>query len=555
MAEPFEIPFRALDELNGATLAGRFRLDRMVGRGGFGAVFVGEQISVGRKCAVKVLVPDVLEQPANVRRFEREARATSRLAHPNTIVIYDFGLDEERRLLYIAMEFIDGESLRDRIRRQRRLDLETAIWIAHQAAGSLHDAHVQGLVHRDVKPHNIMLTKRGGDSDFVKVIDFGIAKFLDEASILQTFHRVTQTGTIIGTPAYMSPEQVRSQKLDGRSDQYSLAAVLYQMLTGRTLFVGESPVDVAAKQLTHRPTPASELNSAVSVAVDAVLMRALEKESAKRFETITEFTLALADAAGVKLGTTDSAERRRELGEAKAAEAQAPTGPLAGATVPATTTAPMLDVPALPPVEVHDPPTVSLGASAVIPVPGAEPTHEVSETTRWPASIAVGIALVVVAVGVIVLMSRPPDSPPGAAALAAIEAPRDLLPIAEPDATAMIAADAGTPRDASPGLPDLPVIVIKPPVNIDVPRPRPAPRGEPAPEVRPIEVGQVTVTVVPWGTVVIDGKPRGEALRQTHELPAGDHLVELHQGGQSVARKTVDVQPGKNTMVKLFAAP
>lgn len=541
VVEPADIPFRDLDELEGATLAGRFVLEHLIGRGGYGAVFIGEQTSVGRKCAVKVLVPHVLEKEVNVKRFEREAKMTSALAHPNTVVIYDFGLDEERRLLYLVMEHIQGESLRDRIERERQMDLETVVWIAHQAAGSLQDAHEAGMVHRDVKPHNIMLTNRGGDADFVKVIDFGIAKFLDDDSIRETFRRVTQTGMVIGTPAYMPPEQVRSQELDGRADQYALAACVYQMLTGARLFSGESPIDIATKQLTQRPRPASERNAAVPAEVDRVLMRALAKNREQRYPTITEFTVALAEAAGVPLRAVDSAERDR-VALAETLEAN---------------------------VEVDEEPTTRpIGAQAktksaeVRPVPGMPLARNESAA---PRTTALGLPLLIMLGAVCVVLAglalrgddepaatRPPPSEPVAVQKSAAPQPMSEAPTIDPPdlgATEELTPTADAERTPEPA-PKKPKKSEPVPDSKSDANSTPAPRDAPKPQT-----AKITVVAAPWGEIVIDGKARSEKRRETFKLTAGKHIIELHQSGVRVDRKTVDVQPGKNRMVKLNAAP
>ena len=377
-----ENPFRALEELEGATLADRFLVRTMIGRGGYGAVFVGEQVSMGRTCAIKVLIPHLVQNRTNVKRFEVEARATSTLAHPNTIVTYDFGFDDARQLLFMAMEHIDGFSLRELMTRRRRIDLPTASHIATQIAGSLQDAHDRGLVHRDVKPGNVMITKRGGDENFVKVIDFGIAKFLDTESIKATMRQVTASGTVLGTPSYMAPEQVRGLELDGRTDQYALAICLYEMLTGQQPFTAKSPMDVAVMQLTERPQPPSAVCPGLPQGVDVAILRALEKDREHRFGSVTEFTEAFAAAVGSGLSTQDPYD--------------AETEPMQMMSIPA----PMATQPTMPmPSEAATQPPVDRHQ-----VVRAQPVAPVKHAAPRAATALIIIVIVIVAVVALVLV-------------------------------------------------------------------------------------------------------------------------------------------------------
>lgn len=291
-----------LDDLEGQVLAQRFKLGQLVGQGGYGAVFEAQQISVQRPCAVKVIHADFDSEYEDVLgRFRAEAIATSKLHHPNTVVIYDFGEDESRDLLFLAMEYLQGDNLGDILESHHKLDIQTTLHIINQVAASLQDAHDTGIVHRDIKPDNIMLLRRGGDENFVKVIDFGIARVLQE-STRSTMERLTATGVMVGTPQYMAPEQIRDQSVDGRTDMYAVAMCVYRMLTGRTPFQGGTAVDVACQQLTDRPLPLSVYAPELDIHpnFDDVLLRALSKNMDDRFESISAFIAALNDAAGVE---------------------------------------------------------------------------------------------------------------------------------------------------------------------------------------------------------------------------------------------------------------
>ncbi len=286
-----------LEELQGRTLAGRFRLDRLLGKGGYGAVFEAEQLSVGRRCAVKVLFAHLCDDEATAGRFRGEARTTSRLTHPNTIILYDFGRDEREGLLFLAMELLDGRDLTTVIRQNGLLSVEQAVHVTVQMAASLQEAHNMGLVHRDIKPRNVMLLERGNDPMFVKVIDFGIAKVVNSKWL--TASDLTQTGTIIGTPKYMSPEQIRDSQIDGRTDMYALALSVYKMLTGRTPFEEGTALEIAGRQIAETPKPVSAFHPGLEVSdqFEQVLLKALAKDPVDRFECVADFARALVEAS------------------------------------------------------------------------------------------------------------------------------------------------------------------------------------------------------------------------------------------------------------------
>lgn len=321
----------AVDDLVGATISERFILKRKIGQGGYGAVFEGEQLSINRKCAVKVLAPRVTNDPKTAKRFEHEARTTSLLTHPNTVVIYDFGKDEHADVLFLAMEYLDGESLSSVINRRGVLGIAESLHIAHQIALSLDDAHEAGVVHRDVKPQNVMLLQRGQDAQFVKVIDFGLVKIVNgDVPTKTTFVELTKSGVVVGTPAYMSPEQIDKGVMDGRTDQYSLAITIYVMLTGRTPFVGANPIDVATKHLLEQPLPPSVYRTSLSVseAFEAAILRALSKDPSERFDTCTAFIDALIEAskfAGIEEISSNVTVNARSSTDEKTTEPMLPS--------------------------------------------------------------------------------------------------------------------------------------------------------------------------------------------------------------------------------------
>jgi serine/threonine-protein kinase len=266
----------AADPLVGKVLADRFAILEKIGEGGMGVVYKAKQLSVDRIIAIKVLGAHVSTDPSWVKRFHNEARAASRLDHPNTVRLIDFGQTSEG-LLFIAMELLHGKSLRDIIDREGMLPPVRALKIISQACQSLQEAHTQGIIHRDIKPDNIHLEQKSGH-DFVKVLDFSVAK-LDAPDAMQT-----RAGVVFGTPSYMSPEQGRGVPLDRRSDVYALGIVLYEMLNGHPPFEGKIPTEVVMAHLRDKPKPLS----GVPPELNALVMKTLEKEPAKRQQSAEE---------------------------------------------------------------------------------------------------------------------------------------------------------------------------------------------------------------------------------------------------------------------------
>ncbi len=274
---------------------GRYRLKRRIASGGMGDIWVAHHAGLKRDVAVKILRPDAQERVSNaVSRFEREVRATTELVHPNTVRVFDYGVTEDG-LRYYVMELLEGETLREHVDRLGPLQPARAVHIIGQAARALAEAHEHGIVHRDVKPENVFLTSLGGEHDFVKVLDFGIAKVTNVDATM------TGTGWILGTPAYLSPEAAMGKEADARSDVYAVGAVLYFLLCGRPPFEGDNPALTMMAHIMHVPAPPSvKLGRPLPRDLEAVVMRALNKEPDQRFASASELALALAacDLAG-----------------------------------------------------------------------------------------------------------------------------------------------------------------------------------------------------------------------------------------------------------------
>jgi serine/threonine-protein kinase len=266
------------------TLGGRYRIEHELGRGGMAKVFLGTDTVLGRTVAVKVLAPQYADDDGFVQRFRREAQAAASITHPDIVSVFDTGSDDG--VHFIVMEYVEGRTLAEILAGGGRILPDRAIDISMDVCRALEAAHARGVIHRDIKPGNIMLDLRGD----VKVTDFGIAR------ITTTADTVAQTAAIMGTAAYLSPEQAQGLPNDGRSDIYSLGCVLYEMVTGRPPFLGDSPVAVASKQVLEQPVPPSRLNSDVTADLDAVILRALAKNPANRYQSAGEMRADLERA-------------------------------------------------------------------------------------------------------------------------------------------------------------------------------------------------------------------------------------------------------------------
>jgi len=292
---------------NRRVLSGRYELGNLIGRGGMADVYKGTDTRLGRTVAVKLLRPDMARDPQFQARFKREAQAVAALNHPSIVAIFDTGEHtvhdgsaDDVRVPYIVMEYVEGKTLRDLIR-ANDVTIDQAIDYTLGVLGALEYSHKAGIVHRDIKPANVMYCP---GTNSVKVMDFGIARAIADSSAT-----MTQTQAVVGTAQYLSPEQARGETVDARSDLYSAACLLYEMLTSRPPFVGDSPVSVAYQHVREIAEPASSLNAQVSPALDTVLAKALQKNRADRFQDAAAFRRALRAAkAGVPVPAVPASE-------------------------------------------------------------------------------------------------------------------------------------------------------------------------------------------------------------------------------------------------------
>jgi eukaryotic-like serine/threonine-protein kinase len=282
---------------------GRYTIESKLGEGGMGVVFKARDTQLERAVAIKILPPGKVADPERKRRFVQEAKAASALNHPHIITIYDIGSDRDTD--FIVMEYLAGTTL-DHLVPAHGLPLKRALAFGIAIADALAKAHEAGIIHRDLKPSNVMITDAGG----VKVLDFGVAKLLEPAEASGETRAVaaaTEEGTTIGTPGYMSPEQAEGRKLDGRSDIFSFGAVLYEMVTGRKAFGGDSRLSVLAKILNEEPAPPSRFTAAVPPDLEKAILRCLRKDPARRYQTMADLKVALED---LELESSSTAQKQ-----------------------------------------------------------------------------------------------------------------------------------------------------------------------------------------------------------------------------------------------------
>lgn len=370
--------------LVGRTIEKKYRLDSLLGTGGMGAVYEATRLHIGDTVAVKILHPDQGTDPHAAERFRREAQIAARLKHPNAVSIYDFGVSVDG-LMYLVMELVEGFSLRKIIKQQGPLSIDAVAEVTAQVCAALDEAHGRNIIHRDIKPDNIIFNSTNSGLR-VKVLDFGIAKLRDLAA-----SNLTQTGSVMGTPHYMSPEQCMGEELDSRSDIYSLGVVLYEILCGVTPFHSPTPSAVVVQHVTQAPAPLRSLNISIPPAVEAVVLHALEKRREARPQTAA----ALAQ------------EMRSAVYESSASRPTVPTG---ANNIPVTSSSRPVHNPGVIPTMVLSTPVSVRTATSEF----SKPTAAASERKKlWPYILGALLLLVLggVAVGAVGWMMWGSDTP------------------------------------------------------------------------------------------------------------------------------------------------
>ncbi len=284
------------DPYVGKVLLDQFRIEKLVGQGGMGAVYRARQTTIGRDVAIKILHPELTTNPDAVRRFQREARVSAAIDHPNVVRVFLFGQLPEDGSLYLVMQYLRGRSLLDVVEQEAPLPPSRALHIVTQICDGVGEAHSQGVIHRDVKPENVILVQRGQDPDFVKVLDFGIARFIENEQTV-----ATQSGLIFGTARYISPEGANGDPTDARSDVYSIGVLLYQLLTGHTPFEATSPVALLMKHINEQAPDVRGQpgGTALPPNVCDVVMRCLSKNADGRYDDANDLAAALRSAASM----------------------------------------------------------------------------------------------------------------------------------------------------------------------------------------------------------------------------------------------------------------
>ena len=336
----------------GQVLNNRFKVESKIGEGGFGAVYRGVQLATGRKVALKLLHPDMTKDDNLVARFRREGMVLCNLRDAHTITTYDFD-QTPSGTLYIAMELLEGKSLHQVFHEEAPLDWKRVFKILTEMCSSLAEAHAQGIVHRDLKPENIYLETRPGNPEFVKILDFGIAKVMRGETIDPQSPQLTATGQTLGTLEYMSPEQLMGKPLDGRSDVYALGVLAYEMITGRLPFPdAKGPAGLITAQLKQTPMPPSQACPAamLSRSADRAILKCLEKDKNNRYPDVSALAIALQEVIS---------GQSSEL----AAMKQVP------ATPPRSQTPDMLETRRGDPLNLQQPPPMPMGSPVPAPAP------------------------------------------------------------------------------------------------------------------------------------------------------------------------------------------
>src|SRR3984957_13787710 len=293
------------DPLIGRVINDRFRISALIARGGMGKVYRAEQGPRGRVCALKVLNPNYAgdQDPEFHKRFFLEASIASKLTHPNTVTIFDYGRTDDD-IYYMAMEYLEGHTLHRAIREAGHFPEERAAHVARQICRALREAHSLGVIHRDLKPANIFLVEHGDETDFVKVLDFGLVKNVSE----NKGEDLTQTGLFMGSPKYMAPEQIRGDRVDARTDIYALGIIMYEMITGKVPFDRPNSVNILMAHVNEEAPPMRQMNPAINLSpqIEETVGRCMAKDPDQRFRSMDEVLAALKRVGGGTLTATIS---------------------------------------------------------------------------------------------------------------------------------------------------------------------------------------------------------------------------------------------------------
>ena len=427
------------DRWDGEVIAGKYRLGKVIGKGGMGVVLAARHIGLDEPVAVKILRPVMMAVDGMVARFMREARAASKIKSEHVARVMDVG-EIEGGVPFLVMEFLDGIDLAAYRRQSGPLGVEETVQIVVEAADAIAEAHSLGIVHRDLKPANLFLANRRDNRRVVKVLDFGISK-------VENADDTTKTGTMLGSPKYMSPEQMMSRRdVDGRADIWALGAILYELLTGRPPFLAESTPQICALVLNSEPAPPSTLRPDLPPEIEAIILRCLQKPPSARFATVADLVHALLPFGSASL---------------RASVRVTPSASPVSAAAHVPSRASVTTRPDLPPrssstSQMPTPMSTALDATAPLP----------ELPRRFPApTILGGLALLLALAAAAVLFGReaPPASAPAVAAPSVAAELPAAPPSVEPPAAPMVASVAAPRPSAAP------IEVKKPPLAAPLP--------------------------------------------------------------------------------------
>jgi predicted Ser/Thr protein kinase len=532
------------------TQAGRYQIISELGRGSMGVVYQGFDPVIGRTVAIKTMLIEGLsgaEFQEYKARFQREAQAAGILAHPNIVTVFDFGEDEG--VLYLAMEFLEGKSLQDLVENQKLLPVETIIPIFEQVCSALDHAHKSNIVHRDIKPANIMILSSG----LVKVTDFGIAKMMSMG--------MTQAGQILGTPNYMSPEQVKGRSVDGRSDIFALGVILYELVTGEKPFGGQNITTVIYKIINENPIPPRELDSTIHPGLSFVISKALAKTPEDRFQTCRELAEALKNYRNLGSEAAPSATVVMRVPPIQVPPAADPAPPRQ--TPRRARTAPEVQSVAAEVGKVRPSPARDPAPRPAGPPPSFAPVKAQRQGTSPVVWALLGLLLIggIAAGGYYFLYVKNP----GAVQPAPVQtAPAGQTPPAP--APAANASSTQPPATQEPGTTGEATQTGQPGATAPA-APKPAPRAAPKnpeppaePVARPpveLTYGKVFVNSTPPGAQIsIDGRsdPDWVTPHTIDGLKSGEHRLVLSAEGYASTSQTVSVEAGRTVPVSLILA-
>jgi serine/threonine-protein kinase len=506
---------------------GKYEIKRLLGKGGMGAVFLAHDLTLEREVAIKVLPPDFSSDPQVIKRFQQEAKTAAKLDHTNIIPI--FRVESEEGLNYFVMKYVSGTTLEDLMESKQEISHDYVQRLLWEAACALGHAHSRGVVHRDVKPANIMFDHDGK----VMLTDFGISKALQSANI-------TGTGMILGTPHYMAPEQAKGQPVDGRTDQYSLGVVGYRLLTGALPFSGDSVHTILYKHIFEEAPRLSGLRQNAPQYLTDPIQRALSKEPAQRFPTMEDFATALWPEQPVSATGKSTPKPARQRPAARGpVTADTPTEHVRDASGAAAPTTPL-------PSSVRP---------RTVPHPTPRPTPKQS-SSKVGVFVLVAVA-VVGAGGYLVLRGGGGGESPQSAT--AIEpSPASAPPagqqsvVVTPQSTATAAAPPPVTPTPPPSAPAAtPRQTTRPPQRPTPPRQPPIVQPPPVQQPPAEEWGYLSINANPFGTVFIDGVQVGDTPIDRHKVKPGPHTIRIENPGYRTITERVQVDPG-NTIRKTY---